>query len=128
MKRATIASFVLIFSMEAALVQSVMNYKIAVVFEVGHDWSFDIHRTGPAIDIGKEKLQEIIGDKINVTFVEVFQEVNYHQCTRKYFGSIAAKLYHNRDVNGFFGPGMFFLFIYRNFIHDISSVSWCLYK
>ncbi|KAL5020199.1 hypothetical protein ScPMuIL_003091 [Solemya velum] len=98
-------TFVLILVLRVAPINCVIDYKIAIVFEVGHDWSFDRHRSGPAVDIGKEMFQNIIGSRMNVTFKEVYKNLSYHECTRKYFGAIAAELFLKDGVNGFFGPG-----------------------
>ncbi|KAL5019921.1 hypothetical protein ScPMuIL_002813 [Solemya velum] len=76
-----------------------------IFIKVGTDWPFDIPRTGPAIEIGNDMFQDIIGNRINVTFIEVYKKLKYRECTTKTFGSLAARLYYEDGVNGLFGRG-----------------------
>lgn len=110
---------ILIHFLQVAAVHSVLNYKIAIVLEVGTGWPFDRPYTGAAVEIGKEKFQEIIGNRINVTFIEVYKKQNHRQCTTKGFGILAAKLFHDDEVNGFFGPGNFLLFYVNCMIYKL---------
>lgn len=107
-------SCVLILFLRATLVHCIPNYKFAIILEVGTDWPFDLHRSGPAIEIGKEKFRDIIEDRLNVTFIEIYKKQNLHQCTIQGFGSIVARLFYEDGVNGFLGPGKFcFLELFR---------------
>ncbi|KAL5019555.1 hypothetical protein ScPMuIL_002447 [Solemya velum] len=98
-------SCVLILFLRVVFVHSVLTYKCAVLFEAGTDWPFDWHKSGSAIDIGKEKFRDILGDKMNITFIDIYKKQNYQECTAMGFGSLAAKLFYENGVNGFIGPG-----------------------
>ncbi|XP_061177003.1 atrial natriuretic peptide receptor 1-like [Saccostrea echinata] len=79
--------------------------KIIIGLFIGDETlPFGIHRAGPAIDLGIEKLNEIVGDKFDV---EVIRHISGSECVLDLtgiFATAAATMYHEGKVNAFIGP------------------------
>lgn len=89
----------------------VINYSIAVLFEYGNKQLFDIPKSAPAIDIGIETMQDMIGHRINLNLTRSYIKLPLRKCLPYGFESKAAELYHMGDVDGIIGPGRFDLLI-----------------
>lgn len=78
---------------------------------------FSIYRTGPAIEMGVEKLREIVSEEANITFMLYVSE----RCAADKVGAFAAEMYYVGNVSAFIGPGKFFLHLL-----DLASF-FCIY-
>lgn len=79
------------------------NITIGGIVADKNELPFALHRTGPAIEMGVEKLREIIGDEADVTFIF---NVTTEFCVADLVGAIAAEMYYKHKVSAFIGPGM----------------------
>lgn len=86
-------------------VHTVMNYSVAIIFEVGTSWPFDKPMIGPSIDIGKKIFLNILKDRLNIEFIQINKEEPYRTCSAEGYASLVAGLYFRNNVDGFIGPG-----------------------
>lgn len=63
---------------------------------------FGLHRTGPAIEMGIERLRELVAEEADVTFV---LNVTSEECVADRVGAIAAEMHYIHKVSAFIGPG-----------------------
>lgn len=63
---------------------------------------FGLHRTGPAIEMGIERLRELVAEEADVTFV---LNMTSEECVADRVGAIAAEMHYIHKVSAFIGPG-----------------------
>jgi hypothetical protein len=80
-----------------------LNITIGTI--VADKWvlPFAIYRTGPAIEMGVEKLREIVANEADITFKLYVSEA----CTADKVGAFAAEMYYVANVSAFIGPGTY---------------------
>ncbi|KAL5019919.1 hypothetical protein ScPMuIL_002811 [Solemya velum] len=86
-------------------VHAIMNYSVAIIFEVETDWPFDEQMIGPAIDIGKNVFVGILKDRMDINFIQIKKKEAYRTCSAEGYASLVAGLYFRNNVDGFIGPG-----------------------
>lgn len=100
--------FVIVLSIlfdNGRLEHTMINYNIAVLFEYGNKQLFDIPKSAPAIEIGIEMMQEMIGQRINLNLSRSYIKLPLRKCLPYGFETKAAELYHMGEIDGFIGPG-----------------------
>ncbi|KAL5019723.1 hypothetical protein ScPMuIL_002615 [Solemya velum] len=99
--------FVIVLSIlfdNGRLEHTMINYNIAVLFEYGNKQLFDIPKSAPAIEIGIEMMQEMIGQRINLNLSRSYIKLPLRKCLPYGFETKAAELYHMGEIDGFIGP------------------------
>ncbi|XP_061182968.1 atrial natriuretic peptide receptor 1-like [Saccostrea echinata] len=91
-----------IFLATRAALAERQNITIGTIVADKDELPFAIYLTGPAIEMGMEKLQEILEEEANITFL---LSVPQSQCVADKVGAIAAEMYYVGNVSAFIGPG-----------------------
>lgn len=76
------------------------------VFQADDTVPFGIHRSGPAVDLGVQKLKEFVGKDIDVEIIN-YLSLQGSECdpTRQgLFGKIAAEMHHLKNITAIIGP------------------------
>ena len=82
-----------------------LNVTVAYLTESSiQDIPFTINRTIGLVNSAMDKAREIVGDKINLTFVVRYADIP--GCTSLKFGALASELYYNMKIDAIIGPGM----------------------
>lgn len=95
----------ILFVSQAVHIHTVMNYSVAIIFEVGTSWAFDKPMIGPAITIGRRIFLDILKDRLNIEFIQINKKEKYRTCSAEGYASLVAGLYFRNHVDGFIGPG-----------------------
>ena len=81
-----------------------LNVTVAYLTESSiQDIPFTINRTIGLVNSAMDKAREIVGDKINLTFVVRYADIP--GCTSLKFGALASELYYNMKIDAIIGPG-----------------------
>uniref|UniRef100_K1QIT2 Guanylate cyclase n=1 Tax=Magallana gigas TaxID=29159 RepID=K1QIT2_MAGGI len=76
------------------------------VFQADDTVPFGIHRSGPAVDLGVQKLKEFVGKDMDVEIIN-YLSLQGSECdpTRQgLFGKIAAEMHHLKNITAIIGP------------------------
>ncbi|KAL5020120.1 hypothetical protein ScPMuIL_003012 [Solemya velum] len=80
-------------------------YKVALVLEDGIGLSFDLPKSGPAVELGKQILVDAMDGIVDIQFVDSFIKNDPYACKVEDIGAMTAALYYEQKMNGIIGPG-----------------------
>jgi hypothetical protein len=72
-----------------------------------HSVPFGIYRSGPAIELGLQKLNELTAGEFDV---EIIRYISGFECSPEMtgiFATVAAELYHKGNISAILGPSMY---------------------
>jgi hypothetical protein len=101
------------------LMMSVMVYsgkkRITIgAFIADRSIPFGIHRSGPAIELGLQKLHELTAGELDV---EVIRYVSGLECNSEMtgiFATVVAEMYHKGNISAIVGPSMYVTYLTVN--------------
>ncbi|XP_061185521.1 atrial natriuretic peptide receptor 2-like [Saccostrea echinata] len=91
--------------LQFSLLVTSQKSKVIIGLFIGDETlPFGIHRAGPAIELGIKRLNETVGDKLDV---EVIRHISGSECVPELIGifaTAAARMYHEGKINAIIGP------------------------